>query len=209
MPSRLSDPLEATHDRRSAAHRRSRGAPSVSAAARSAGESDLQGHQHHRPQDDRRHVHGRELYLLLHRRSDGVVDARRAGETRPAILVQRAIQPTVHHARHRHVAVLRDPCRLRICEPGAAAADRRARRGLPPPERTVVLAVRLRSAHRVEWLHRPWRGGRFRVDRLHASFRRDPQSRCGSRPLGIKIITIVAYKAKTCNQFCWVRSALR
>jgi Endoribonuclease L-PSP len=46
-----------------------------------------------------------------------------------------------HHARHRDAAVLRDPDRVRVREPDAAAADRRPRRGSPQAWRNVEDAL--------------------------------------------------------------------
>ena len=153
---------------RSAPNRRTRGPSSVPGAARSQGQPGLQAGDHHRSQADRHHVLRRLLHLLLHRRPDGAVHAHRAGAARAAVPVQRAVQPAVHHARHGDAAVLRDPDRVRVRQPGAAAADRRARRGVPAAERVLVLAVPVRRDDRDRRLHHPRRRRRLRLDRLHA-----------------------------------------
>ena len=91
----------------------------------------LQVGDDNRSQDDRHDVHRRVLRVLLHRRADGAVHPYRTGRAGPAIPVQRAVQPAVHHARHGDAAVLRHPNRVRVRQPGAAAADRRPRRCVP------------------------------------------------------------------------------
>ena len=74
----------------------------------------------------------------------------RAELARPGMqfLVAGAVQPAVHDARHDHAAVLRDADRVRVRQPGAAAADRLARRRVPAAERLLLLAVPVRRAHR-------------------------------------------------------------
>ena len=162
---------------RSAPNRRTRGSPSVPGPARSQGQPGLQAGDHHRSQADRHHVLRRLLHLLLHRRADGAVHAHRARDARVAVPVQRAVQPAVHHARHGDAALLRDPDRVRVRQPGAAAADRRARRGLPAVECVLLLAVPVRCDDRDRRLHHPrWRR-RLRLDRLLAADRRDPLTR--------------------------------
>ena len=168
---------------RSAPDRRTRGPPSVPGAARPQGQPDLQAGHHHRSQADRHHVLRRLLRLLLHRRADGAVHAHRAGPARPAVPVQRAVQPAVHHARHGDAAVLRDADRVRVRQPGAAAADRRARRGVPAAERLLVLAVPVRRDDRDRRLHHPGRRRRLRLDRLHPADRRHPLAGRGRRPV--------------------------
>ena len=162
---------------------RTRGQSAVPGADRSQGQPDLQADHHHRSQADRHHVRGHLLHLLLHRRPDGAADARRAGRAGTAVPVQRAVQPAVHHARHDHAAVLRDADRVRLRQPGAAAADRRARRGVPAAERLLLLAVPVRRADRHGRLHHPRRRRRLRLDRLHPADRRHPLTRRRRRPV--------------------------
>ena len=123
------------------------------------------------------------LRVLLHWRPAGVVHARRARRTGAAVPVDRAIQPAVHHARHDHAAVLCHPDRVRVREPGAAAADRRTRRGVPPAQRPLILAVRVRRADRDRGVHHPGWGRGLRLDRLHAAVQCCPQSGRGRRPV--------------------------
>ena len=70
-----------------------------------------------------------------------------------AVLVQRAVQPAVHHARHDHAAAVCHPDRVRLRQLHSAASDRRARRGVPAAERAQLLAVSVRRAgHRAGFL---------------------------------------------------------
>ena len=162
---------------------RTRGPASVPGPAGSQGQPGLQAGDHHRSQADRHHVLRRLLHLLLHRRADGAVHAHRTGDARAAVPVQRAVQPAVHHARHGDAAVLRHPDRVRVRQPRAAAADRCARRGLPPAERVVVLAVPVRRDDRDRRLHHTRRRRRLRLDRLLAADRRHPLAGCRRRPV--------------------------
>ena len=108
----------------------------------------LQAGHDDRSQGDRHDVCRRVLRVLLHRRADGAVHPYRTGRAGAAVSVQRAVQPAVHHARHGDAAVLCHPDRVRVRQPGAAAADRRPRCGVPTAECVVVLAVSVRRADR-------------------------------------------------------------
>ena len=67
----------------------------------------------------------------------------------------------------------------------AAAADRRAGRGVPAAERVLLLAVPVRRDHRHRrLLHPGWRG-RLRLDRLHAAVRARCTRRASARDLWI------------------------
>ena len=84
---------------------------------------------------------------VLHgRRVDGAADALRARRAGFAVLVQRAVQPAVHHARHDHAAAVCDPDRVRLRQLHSAAADRRTRRGVPAAQRAQLLALPVRRA---------------------------------------------------------------
>ena len=145
----------------------------------------------HVPEDDPDHgsqghrdpLPGRLVRLLHGRRRDGAADARRAGGAGAAVPVQRAVQPAVHHARHDHAAALRDADPVRVRELHRAAADRRARRGVPAAERVLVLAVPVRRADRDVRLPHPGRGRRLRLVRLHPAVRRDALAGRRRRPV--------------------------
>jgi hypothetical protein len=83
----------------------------------------------------------------------------RAGDARSTVPVQRAVQPAVHHARHGHAAAVRDHDPVRVRELHRAAADRCARRGVPQPERLLVLAVPVRQPDRPVRVPHTWRAG--------------------------------------------------
>ena len=155
-------------------NRRTAGPATLSGPAGSQGRAALQAGDDHRSQGDRHDVRRRVLRVLLHRRPDGAVHPYRTGRAGPAVSVQRAVQPAVHHARHGDAAVLRHPDRVRVRQPGAAAADRRPRRGVSTAECVVVLAVSVRRADRAGRLCRPRRSGRLRLDRLHPAIECDP-----------------------------------
>ena len=61
---------------------------------------------------------------------------------------RRAVQPAVHDARHDHAVAVRDAAVRGIRERHHAAADRRARRGVPAPQHAGVLVLLLRRNHR-------------------------------------------------------------
>ncbi len=71
--------------------------------------------------------------------------ARAAGRRHP-----RAVQPVVHHARHGHVAAVRDAAVRGVRQRRHAAADRVTGRGLSAAERALLLVVPVRR--------RLWRG---------------------------------------------------
>ena len=167
------------HRRRTDAH------SAVPAATRSQRVIRISAGDDHRPQAVGHHVH-RHLGRLLHgRRIDGAADALRAWRARSAVLVQRAVQPAVHHARHDHAAAVCHPDRVRLRQLHSAASDWRARRGVPAAECAQLLAVSVRRAdHRLRVPH-PGRRGRLRLDGLHARsatpcIPRAPAPICGS-----------------------------
>ena len=88
--------------------------------------------------------------------------------------VERAVQPGVHDARHDHAADVRDAAVRRLRELDHAAADRRARRGVPAAEHVRVLALPLRLAHRGRRLPHPAGRGRLRLVRLLPAVGRGP-----------------------------------
>ena len=157
---------------------RTAGPASLSGAAGSQGHAALQVDDDHRSQADRHDVRRRVLRVLLRRRADGAVHPYRTGRAWPAVSVQRAVQPAVHDARHGDAAVLRHPDRVRVRQPGAAAADRCPRCGVPAAECVVVLALSVRRLDRSGRLSRPRRAGRLRLDRLHPTVECDPFSGC-------------------------------
>ena len=72
-----------------------------------------------------------------------------------------AVQPALHDARHDHAAAVRDTAVRRFRQRDHAAADRRARRRVPPAEHARLLAVPVRRADRVGRLPDPGRRRRF------------------------------------------------
>ena len=94
-----------------------------------------------RPQADRDHVHGHDVRVLLPGRGRGADDAPAAGRAEQHAGHAADLQPAVHDARHD------DDLPVRRADDGGpgellrAADDRRARHGLPAPERALLLAV--------------------------------------------------------------------
>ena len=103
---------------------------------------------HHGSEGHRDPVPGDVVRVVPDRRADGAADARRARPAGPAVPLGRAVQPAVHDARHDHAAAVRDADPVRLRELHRAAADRRARRGVPAAQRLLLLAVPLRGADR-------------------------------------------------------------
>src|SRR4051794_37775101 len=87
--------------------------PAVLTAAGCQGVVRVSSAHDHRPQAAGHHVHAHLDRLLHGRRFDGAADALGAQRVRFTVLVQRAVQPTVHHARHDHVAAVCNPDRVR------------------------------------------------------------------------------------------------
>ena len=99
-----------------------------------------------RPQDHRAPVPDHLVLLLPVRRGDGADHADPAARPGPARRLRPAVQRAVHHARHDHAAAVRHPAVRRVRERAAAAADRRARRGVPAAQPAELLHVHLRRA---------------------------------------------------------------
>ena len=138
---------------------------------------------HDGPEGPWRHVHRDLVHVVHDRRPDGAVHACRAGPAGNAVPHPGAVQPAVHHARHDHAAVLCHGRRVRFRQLRAAAADRRAGRGVPEAERFLLLAVLLRRDHlHVRLLH-PERCRGLRLDGLHAAVPGGELAGCRWRPV--------------------------
>ena len=126
-----------------------------------------------RPQDHRAHVPHHLVLLLPVRRGHGDADADPAARPGPALRVRPAVQRAVHHARHDHAAAVRHPAVHRVRQRADAAADRRARRGVPPAEPAELLPVHLRRADPAGQLPHPGRLGGVRLVRVLPADQRD------------------------------------
>ena len=95
-----------------------------------------------RPQGDRQVLHDHLAGAVLHCRHHGARDPDPAGRSQRLVGLVPDLQRVVHHARQPDALPL---CRsLRLRRPGqlcGSAAGRGARHGLPPSERTVLLAL--------------------------------------------------------------------
>ncbi|GES40494.1 basic proline-rich protein precursor [Rhodococcus aetherivorans] len=162
---------------------RDEGRSPVSAAVCAQGLDVLQAGHDDRPEDARADVHRDLVRLLPDRRADGPADPQRTRRPGHAVPVQRAVQPAVHHARRHHAADVRDPDRVRVRELHPAAADRRARRRVPPAERVQLLAVPVRRLRRGLLPRHPGRRPGLRVDLLRSARGRPAQPRCRRKPV--------------------------
>ena len=119
--------------------------------------------RHRRPQADRDHVH-RDLAVLLrarrHPRGPHARAARHAERVDPD---EELVQRGAHDARHDDDLPRRRPDHGRLRQLPRAADDRRARHGVPAPQRALVLAVPARRDRAVGQLVR---GRRHREGRL-------------------------------------------
>ncbi|CAA9377484.1 MAG: Cytochrome c oxidase polypeptide I, partial [uncultured Pseudonocardia sp.] len=135
---------------------------------------------HHGPQGHRDPLPRHVVHVLPRGRGDGPADARGADGAGTAVPLGRAVQPARHDARHGDAAALRDadPVRLRQLHP--AAADRRARRGVPAAQRVLLLAVPVRQPDGALQLPHPGRRRRLRLVRLRPAVRAAllPRRRC-------------------------------
>ena len=142
--------------------------PRGSLRARGLELEGLLPHQH-RSQGDRHPVHGHSVLLPARRRVDGDADARAAGPARRAVRQREHLQRALLGARLAADLPVRDPRVRGLCQLRAADHDRRARHGLPAPERALLLALAAgRSDDAVE-LRRSRRRLRRRLDRLRAA----------------------------------------
>ena len=97
-----------------------------------------------RPQADRDSLH-RDLARLLRRRRDPrAAHARAAGDAERDVPDEELVQRGVHHPRHDDDLPRRRPDPRRVRQLPDPADDRRARHGVPAPERALVLAVPVR-----------------------------------------------------------------
>ena len=94
-----------------------------------------------RSQADRDHVHGHDLRLLPARRRRGADDPPAAGRAGKHAGHAADLQPAVHDARHDDGLPVRRADHGGPGELLRAADDRRARHGLPAPERPLLLAA--------------------------------------------------------------------
>ena len=100
-------------------------------------------------------------------------DADPAARPGPALRLRSAVQRAVHHARRDHAAAVRHPAVHRVHQRAAAAADRRARRGVPAAQPAQLLHLHLRRPDPAGQLPHPGRGGVVRLVRLLAADQRD------------------------------------
>ena len=126
-----------------------------------------------RPQDHRAPVPDHLVLLLPVRRDHGDADADPAARPGPARGVRPAVQRAVHHARRDHAAAVRHPAVHRVRQRAAAAADRRARRGVPAAQPAQLLPVHLRRADPAGQLPHPGRRGVVRLVRVLPADQRD------------------------------------
>ena len=95
-----------------------------------------------RPQADRDHVHGRRAHLLRGRRRGGAAHAAAARAGREHADRRPDLQRPRDDARDHDGLPVRHPDPRGVRELHGPADDRRARHGVPAPERPVVLAAR-------------------------------------------------------------------
>ena len=81
------------------------------------------------------------------------------------------VQQHLHHPRQRDGVPVRRSVRVRARQLPRAAPDRRARHGVPAPQRTLVLAVPVRRLHHAARLRQQGRRRRLRLVRLPAAVR--------------------------------------
>ena len=93
------------------------------------------------------------------------------------------LQQRVHHPRQRDGLPVRRPVRLRPRQLPDPPADRRARPGVPPSQRPVLLAVPVRWRHHAARLRDRRRRGQLRLDGLPAAVRPDRDARARRRPV--------------------------
>ena len=99
------------------------------------------------------------VFLAIGGALAGVIRAELA-RARPAGRERADLQRRVHHPRQRDGVPVRRAVRVRARELPRAAADRRARPGLPPAQRVLVLAVRVRRRGDAARLRHRRRSGR-------------------------------------------------
>ena len=135
---------------------------------------------HRRPQEARPHVRRRRDVLLPRRRHRGVADPHPAGCARQHRAQRQPLQPDVHDARHDDDLPVRDADGGRLRQLPRAAADRCARRRLPPAQRLRLLVLPVRR-HLPQHLVVPRRCGRRRLVHVPAERQRpvlaDPRCR--------------------------------
>ncbi len=138
----------------------------------------------HRPQADRHELHGHVARHVLPGGPHGVGVADAAGDARQLVPQLPAVQRAVHDARQPDAVPLRRPLRLRRAgQLHPAAAGRRARHGVPPAQRPVVLAVPHRLDHDAARVPRRRGGRRLRVGRLRPAVVGAVLTRLGAGPV--------------------------
>ena len=124
-----------------------------------------------RPQADRHPVRHHGVRLLPDRRRRSADDPHPAGHAERHVRLAGRLQPALHDARHDDDLPLRHADERRVLQLHRAAPDRRARRGVPAPERVQLLDVPVRrDLHEHELLLRRHAGRR--LVRLRAADRR-------------------------------------
>ena len=153
-----------------------------------------------RPQAHRDSLHRHGVRLLLRRRRDGAAHARPARPGEQRLHHGELLQPALHRARDDDGLPLRRPHPRGLRQLPRPAHDRRARHGVPPPERPLVLALPPRRARHPLELPRGRGRRELRLDRLHAALDRGVQPGVGPGPLDPRAPPHVALVARGRDQ---------
>ena len=149
-----------------------------------------------RPQAHRNSLHRHGVRLLLRRRRDGAAHACAARPGEQRLHHGELLQPALHRARDDDDLPLRRPHPRGLRQLPRPAHDRRARHGVPSPERPLVLALPPRRARHPLELPRGRGRRELRLDRLHAALDGGVQPGVGPGPLDPRAPPHVARRSR-------------